>query len=416
MTEVQKLPENGAIEIPDALKAAVTGWLRMDAAEPDQGGRRAIAKDADGAAIALVADRELAAYLALPEEQKEEVGRRLLAFWAHRSSPVREGMSEVAKKASTGRANAYRLIQRMSVLGPIRGLVPQYRVGQRASGTRDGFGEPIDKWIEEALSGSPSATIADVERHLNARRGDSGHPDIALPTPSALKRRIQQLRRSSPGRPALQPLGAHLLIDFCRVDVRIDHPPESDWWITAIVDVPSGIILGIALEPGNDPEGLGHALGDMRHRLLGAADHLPVADRIERVDWVVPPRLIKRADRAGSELGASRRPWIDILPGGERQFGVRLIGIVGDRLGDRRLLTRGRAARPSPATTSDLGHFVNSFEASFAIGAEVNVRNGARLASFSELRSRSSEAGERSVEALVQDMVVIFSSYIRDRN
>jgi len=200
------------------------------------------------------------------------------------------------------------------------------------------------------------------------------------------------------------------------VDVRIDHPPESDWWITAIVDVPSGIILGIALEPGNDPEGLGHALGDMRHRLLGAADHLPVADRIERVDWVVPPRLIKRADRAGSELGASRRPWIDILPGGERQFGVRLIGIVGDRLGDRRLLTRGRAARPSPATTSDLGHFVNSFEASFAIGAEVNVRNGARLASFSELRSRSSEAGERSVEALVQDMVVIFSSYIRDRN
>jgi len=200
MTEVQKLPENGAIEIPDALKAAVTGWLRMDAAEPDQGGRRAIAKDADGAAIALVADRELAAYLALPEEQKEEVGRRLLAFWAHRSSPVREGMSEVAKKASTGRANAYRLIQRMSVLGPIRGLVPQYRVGQRASGTRDGFGEPIDKWIEEALSGSPSATIADVERHLNARRGDSGHPDIALPTPSALKRRIQQLRRSSPGR------------------------------------------------------------------------------------------------------------------------------------------------------------------------------------------------------------------------
>ncbi len=416
MTQVQKLPENGGIEIPAALKAAVNGWLRMDAAEPEHDGRRAIPKDADATAIALVADRELAAYLALPGEQKEEVERRLLAFWVHRSSPVREGMNEVAKKASTGRANAYRLIQRMSVLGPIRGLVPQYRVGQRASGTRDGFGEPIDKWIEEALSGSPSATIADVERHLYDRREDSGHPDLALPTSSAVKRRVQQLRRSSSVRPLLQPLGAHLLIDFCRVDVRIDDPPERDWWITAIVDVPSGIILGIALEPGNDPEGLGHALGDMRHRLLGAADRLPVADRIERVDWVVPPRLIRRAERAGSELGASRRPRIDIFPGGERQFGVRLIGILGDRLGDRRLLTRGRAARPSPATTTDLGHFVNLSEAWFAFGTEVNVRNGARLASFSQQRSRSREAGERSANALMQDMVAMFSPYVWDEN
>jgi len=398
--------------VPADVRSAVLGWLRMDAAEPARNGRRAVPAGSDPAAIGLVADREFAVYLALPRDQREEIEKRLFAFWNQRNSTRPESMSAVAEKASTGRANAYRIIQRMSVLGPIRGLVPQYRAGQRASGTRDGFGEPVDRWIEEALLASTSATIADVERHLDVRGAQPAHRDVVLPTPSALKRRVQHLRRSSSARVVMEPLGKKVLIDFCRVDVIDLSRQEEDLWTTAIVDIGTGVILGLGVQVGEGDAGLIAALSDMRRRLPDLARHVRIAARIENFEWVVSPLLIARAEKAGAELRASRRPRIDILPGGERQFGVRLVRVIGDRLGDRRLLTRGRAAPFYEDDAHKIRGFTTGQEAAYALEVEANSRNAALLGPVVPIGSRGHKASLQAADALMSDMVEIIGPVV----
>jgi len=392
--------------VPRAVGEGVMGWLAADRAQLDP------EASADGLAktdtIMLDFRREIALYLGLPEGQKEAVAKRLSALWGYRKDPKALDVTKVAKLADTGRANVYRLMQRMSEVGPIRGLVPQFRAAGRASGTRDGFGDPWDDWIDDALGSDVEMSIADVGRHL--ARMALTHEDAATlkpPSATALKRRVQRLRRESSKPKTRRPLLGRLLIDSCRVDIAVEFPPGRPWWITAVIDLDTGIVCGLGLHDGEGETGILEALADLRRRISEMAVQVAVAERLDEVEWVVPPAMAARAENAGTGLPASRRPRIDLFQGGERRSGVRLLRLIGDGLGPYRLRTRRTAPK---SIASGEGLFISSGEASYALETAVTERNGKILTELPQLGARGREASLRNAEAVCADLVTLVST------
>lgn len=412
--------------VPDEVQDCVVAWLNADReASPDDGSESA---DLPEERNYLDAAREMAVFIGLPDDQRKLVSDRLLAFWNYRNDPTSTTVSGLAKTVKTGRANVYRLMERMSEIGPIRGLVPQYRAKGRASNARDGFGEPWDAWIAEALGSDPGMSIANIGRRLDEmRRADKDLISSQPPSPTALKGRIKHLRRTPSTPMERTPIGRRLLIDSCRINVSIFEPRKRSWWITCVVDLDTGIVCGLGLYNEFDGDGIVAALSDMRRRLPDMAREVAMTDRIADVEWVVPNGMLAAAEKAGTALPASRRPRIELISRSEARPGVRLVRLIGDRIGAHRLITRTSLWRPTAKSKPSLddlpieeaieqGYFAsnNMQEASFALETAVSLRNGQILAGLPRLGSRGREAALRNAEALTADLVTLMSTVVRD--
>ena len=400
------------------------GWLQADlkaSPKEDANNDRALEER-----IALDTAREMAAFIELPQDQRKLVSNRLQALWNYRQDPASTTVTSLAKTVKTGRANIYRLIERMSEIGPIRGLVPQYRAAGRASNARDGFGEPWDSCIARALGSDPGISIADVGRLLDESRSAQREVPPSqppFPTPSALKRRIQHLRRM-PSTPMHRTLiGRRLLIDACRINVSIFEPRKRSWWVNCVVDLDTGIVCGLGLYNEFDGGGMLSALSDMRSRLPELAREVAIADRIVNLEWVVADSKLGAAERAGTALPASRRPLIDLVAKSEARSGARLVRLIGDRIGAHRLITKTSLWRPTPKSKTDLdeityeeameqGYFAfqNVEEASYALETAISLRNREILASLPRLGTRGREASSRNAEAVTTDLVNLMST------
>jgi hypothetical protein len=395
-----------------------------------EGARRAIAVLAAGPeseAREQLIEREMALYLKLPEAKRREVDVRLAAL-AAMPADVRTvaDVLEAAQRMKVKRSNVYRLLKRIEELGPVGGLVPGRRARERASTKKSGFGEPFDGWIEELLRNRPDASIAEIQRMVTSRirllpAGQADGSSVRGPTQSALHRRINELRgRGIRAEGALEAVGASVVIDYCPLNATV-------FWLDGgryahrlaqavlIIDTASSLILGagIFLER-NVAAGLVKALDHMAREGLPVLvrEGVRLADRLERIRWIVSPDLADAAARAhgiAEDLVPPVR--LDVDWGGRP--GVELHRQIGNAVGPYHFHPRTPAADGSSdwEQRSSIDFEVPSLEhATGMLEFEAAIRNHDVMAVMNEVgRSRERSQPDETTERWLGTVDLLFA-------
>lgn len=298
------------------------------------------------AAWEIVVERETALYSSLPVHLRSVVDQRLVAISGLPPPAVRrtQNVADAAKGIGLGQSAMYGLLKRVSVAGPVTGLIPGRRTSSKASAARDGFGAPIDDWIAMAMSEQPDITIAEVSRWITAgiqRMVSAGERPPKAPAMSALRERVHSLRSRGPS--MIDPLeaGADLLIDQCPLNLFIgsasDRHSANGLFI---VDRRTTLILGAGVFV-DDRAGIGleSALQDFRRKSKALKSSAGMLNRRPRsVLWVVPPMLAPQIDDLKALIWESFSSTSVHCKLG--RSGAELTKLIGERLGPYRLLPR----------------------------------------------------------------------------
>lgn len=306
----------------------------------------ALAVHPGGVEIEPLVQREMALYIALPADKRREVEERLHALAAlPREGRTVADVMRVAEDLGIERSNVYRLLKRVEELGPVAGLVPGRRARERASSAKDGFGEPIDGWIEDLLEERPEAGIAEIRRMIASRmlmmpQAGEAEAVAAAPASSALARRVHELRRRGIRRVGAAAAGAALLVDYCPVDLSLTETGERFFRLAnlvVIVDQATSIVFGAGFFLGEHvAQGLVRALDQMDEHVLPSlvGRGLLFADRLERVRWIVSSDLVDAAGQAaGVATALSPRVRFEGEHGGRGLPGTEMHRRLGNSLG-----------------------------------------------------------------------------------
>ena len=319
--------------------------------EPDQKTirgaiERAVRDEEPSARLARV-DSEMAVYLSLEGTRRLQVAERLLAIDRLPPSGARRTVDVIAVASELGlmQSAVYRLLKLVERHGPVTGLLRGRSAERRASTVRDGFGSPLDDWIAEVLRRRPGASVAEVERHVRSRiLMLDGGPRPPMPSPSAMRRRVNYLRAagtpaSDPGRP----LGDVLSIDHCGLDVDIVGSEEEMGGLARprasavfLIDHQSGVVLGSTVfVEGDYASGLDAAIGDLEENVLPslALKGIRTVVMPRSIRWTVPAELIPKAKEvvAGAE-GVGDGPLLDAVAGVGARMGADVMRHLGDRI------------------------------------------------------------------------------------
>lgn len=354
--------------------------------------------------------------------QRDVVRKRLSALVDARFDEVPGAIARAAEAIGTTRPNVYRLLDRMEEMGPVSALVPQNRRARRPSIARDGFGQPIDGWIEDVLKRDPEAPIAEIDRVVRANAADLAPQGSTLepPATSSLKRRVHALRASLASKADDPPLiGREILIDSCRINIdlgravgpaRVTVPG-----MVVAIDERAKVVIGFGLWFEGVEEGYEALALDVARRLPALVDsRARIAQAFETVRWVVPPELQSRADQIGSDLPASRRPRFGLVPHGDRRSGARLVSLIGDRIGDIMLLVRpsGDDGGPRRTHVRQMHGAPNLAAATYIVSTAVEEWNAARLAGLTPGIGGAVAAARRNASALSGDFARMLASVL----
>lgn len=377
--------------------------------------------DRPTAAASPVVRAEVRELLRATPAQQAVVRLRLPALVAAQFDEAPGAIARAAERISTTRANVYRLLERMEEMGPVSALVPQNRRARRPSVARDGFGQPIDGWIDEILSGDPESSIAEIDRALRSRLGtDPEGAGVEVPALSSLKRRVHRVRAAHvvAADGAAHGIGGLLLIDYCRINIDLGREAGADRarvpGMIVAVDEGAKVVVGFGLWFERVEEGYEALVKDAARRLSGLAGaSARIAPVLDVIRWVVPPELQARADGIGSQVPASRRPRVALVPHGDRRSGSRLVSLVGDHIGDVMLLVRPSADDGGPRRSHVRSmHSAASIEAAtFIVSAAVDDWNAKRLATAPG-GGGSVAVARRNAAALATDFGRLFASVL----
>lgn len=387
----------------DRIRQGVTAWIHGSPA---------------ATSAPIDPEHEVSVWLALGSAEREKVGKRLAVLVRHRREGGRGDVARVAEEIGTGRANVYRLIARMDSIGPVSGLVGQKRAQVPRSVIRDGFGQPVDSWLLTALEVNRDASAAEAMDVLEQLAREEGE-DVKLPSASAVRRRMDHLRRELPPSEAQDlPLGARLLVDAGWLDMRVvedrEGTPAGQVKVIFAVDLSTGLICGHDEGISSDERLLLGLLSDLRMRVPELARFgVRVGDRLGSIRWVVPPSLRSAAELAGAYVPASRRPVLDLVARDVRRLDLDLVGVLGERVGQIAVRSRPSEGRRR-GDAEGLTPIFHVGEAVVAVHREVELFNLKRLEELREagllLGNRARPANASRGEALQRDVVATFVS------
>jgi hypothetical protein len=403
--EVESTLEERAAE----MRVAISQWIAEDA-------RRAALAEMPGPTAD--ADEELAVWLSLPDDSKAVVRKKLLAFNDLRSTNERGKTSQLSSQFKTSRANIYRLMGRMTTVGPVTGLDTQRRAAGDPTAAREGFGPPMDEWLEEIVSADPEASLGTIRRRLQERMSEPGTPQgLTLPPQATLSRRANRLRVAASGRSGvLEPICSDLLVDHCFVNIAVAPAPADADPVEILamfaIDRPTGVVCGMSVFADDEERGLEYLVGDFTDRTSRmAVDGVRFASRMNDVIWHVPKSFADTAERAGVRVPASRRPRITLSSGAKA--GAALLKLIGGRLGPYRLRATSDsedAIRTRPSDGDPLHRFASLSDAAFVLGLEVDRRNAELVSALGTVGSRGRSANMKAMRDLSWDLGGLFEA------
>jgi hypothetical protein len=393
------------------MRVAISQWIAEDA-------RRTALAELPGPTADV--DEELAVWLSLPDDSKAQVRKKLLAFNDLRSANERGKTSQLSSLFKTSRANIYRLMGRMSAVGPVTGLDTQRRAAGDPTAAREGFGPPMDAWLEEIVSAAPEASLSTIRRQLQERMSEPGAlPGLTLPPQATLSRRVNRLKLANSQNPEAQKsICANLLIDHCLVNIGVGPGPDP-FEIMAMfaIDRPTRIVCAMSVFVDDAEEGLVDLVGDFADRTARIAqDGARFTFRIDDVTWQVPPAFAETAEQAGVHVPASRRPRFTLLTGSKA--GTALVKLMDGRIGLYYLRATSNADDATATRRSDgapMTHTLSLADAAFVLGGEVDRWNAERLSSMGTVGSRGRPANVKAANELSRDLGGLFETTLPSR-
>lgn len=388
------------------IRAEVERWLTFPEGSDGLGSQRP----------GIDPEREVDAWLSLDEASRARLEERLRVLSRLRREGRRGDAARVATELEMSRPNVVRLMKRMDEVGPVTGLITQKRIQVPRSVIRDGFPEPVEEWLQAELAAHPAISASDLEAHLRERCRVAAK-SVDLPSASALRRRIEHLRKLGFAVAESGPLlGRSLLVDAGWVDLWVQggSPTGSEPGqvrVMFMIDVGTRLICGAHAHLEPHARELSGLLGDVRRRFPDFATmQMPVAEAVETVRWVVPSEFSSRSSFVGAYVPAERRPRYQLSKRNVRRLETDLLSEIGDRLGGLRLSPRPAAADASSRILPAIG------EAVYLLSREVENHNGSIVRTLldqgatSTVGSRGRTANTARADALVRDMVAMFVS------
>lgn len=304
-------------------------------------------------------EEELALLTAQPPSKRAVIEERLEILDGYLSSGVAgvKAADAAATEMGVSRRSFYRLIAKLSELGPVRALSLGFRNAPRQAPTKDGLSEPAETAIRQVLEARPDEPIFRVNQFVKA---ESIRIGFEYPGETAIRRRVHALRQSGLVPSLVDQFGAQLVVDQCPIDLTVSSDAQELVTVTLIIDRSTRLICGCGFSVLNDfGLGLMRALRDSEQRIVGFADSsFPVAARISEVRWVVPPAVEYAATAMKPDsLPKGRRPDINVLASGPRRHGEAILRLLGDRFGVynfRRLAMEAGKPLPSSASGVDV--------------------------------------------------------------
>ncbi len=280
---------------------------------------------------------ELALLASLSADKQATVFKRLsvLDGYLAKTSPTSADADLAAAQIGVARRQLYRLLAKVSEVGPVRALSPGYRNVERSAPSKDGLPEPIEAIVRQTLFGQPDAKIAQIEAAV--REECNRFEDLSFPGQTAIRRRVHALRRLALVPRPKDGVGARIAVDQVCLDLTIHTAGNPRLSIaTFIIDRDTRLILGAGLTAQDGVgQGLADAVKDADRRLAGfQRKSLLVAGQITELMWIVPPGLERFADSISSgDLPAGRKPVIDVVGAGPRRHGDAILRLLGDKIG-----------------------------------------------------------------------------------
>lgn len=276
------------------------------------------------------------------EEKRSIFYRRLRAVdqYLSKSDPSVSDVDEAAAQVGVSRRQFYRLLTKVRALGPVRGLLPGLQNVARSSVATEGLDEPIEAILIQEMKRDPAIKIAQLESLVVARSDELG---FDRPSEWKLRRRIHALRASGIVGSNIE-FGRSLVVDQIAVDLPVrDRGAAYYAGVTLIIDRNTRLIAGGSVTVGDGIGlGIGQALADMSRRKVDfSTSGIPVATKLERLTWVVPPGLERHASEASGRVDArGRKIAAEVVDRGARRHGELIQRLLGDRLGIYHFRTR----------------------------------------------------------------------------
>ncbi len=384
-------------------------------------------KTSSGAAY----ERELGLYMSASEEKRQVVVERLMAL-ADLPPPKSRTTADilaVAKRLVVEQSNVYRLLTRIREHGPVSGLLPGYRVKRKTGVASDGFGEPVDGWISDALRDRPGVSIPQIGKLLadkaTLRSARDPESRVDLPGPTSLRRRVQALRAQGAIGGDVMETGGAILIDQCPIDLVIPERRDDGGTtashrvvMTAVLDVRSNLMLGVGVcAEGNPLEGLSAALTDLRTRVPAlAADGIGFVRQPSRIKWIVPAVLLAFvAEVENSAVLVEPDIDLDLTITDDAWTGLELQRHLGGRIGPFELIARVRqeaVARDEVGARTPREELLTLTAAETALTFAAAERNRHRVEAVTEDERRSGERHEAEAVDFVETMDFLFENVI----
>lgn len=314
--------------------------------------RRAVRRRAADPASA---DEDEMAFLSLPDHKRQAVIERLrvLDEYLDLPEPTVARVDEAAAKLGVARRTFYHLLGKLREHGAVKGLAPGYRVKQRPSVAKDGMGEVPERVLSQILRADPEAPLGQVYRAISQACRAEGAEE---PNEAEVRLRLHELRRrgrSTAGQGT--PVGRSLLIDQSPIDLALIFFERRIQAIaTLIVDRETKLILGVGIAPADGgSDGLTSAIRNAVAEVIPrfSVDGVKFADRIEEVEFVVPPGLEGLGEQwLASSTITNSDVHLKVVDRRPKRHGFALVRLMGDRLGIHSFRTRTPVDPKSSAT------------------------------------------------------------------
>lgn len=307
---------------------------------------------------------ELALLMAHSAEKQTAVEERLQAIdeYLSKENPSVADVDQAAAKLGVSRRQFYRLLTKVRAVGPVKGLLPGFQNVARASVARDGLAEPIEALLVKELEKDPAAKIAYLEGLISTR---CDQLKLDPPTEWQLRQRVHALRAAGVVGEHAQ-FGSAIIVDQIGLEMPVRLFETARYVaVTLILDQHTRLIAGAGLTSGDGMGmGLRSALHDMNSRIKEVQKgQFPVAPRLGRLSWVVPPGLEDVAHAANGVVDQKgRKIEYEVIEKGPRRHGESILRLVGDKLGPYSFRTRTDLGMDAERADNTLVGAGDSFE------------------------------------------------------
>ena len=360
---------------------------------------------------------EEAIFLSLPPEKQKAVIDRLtrLDEYLQMPNPSRSSADEVAAELGIARRTLYHLLGKLREHGPVRGLAPGYRIKRRPSVATEGLGEPAESVLIDELGKNPEVRLGRIVIAINRACAAVG---VSAPAEADIRRRLHELRRRSASASediAGREFGRSILIDQSAIDLAILHFDRREQAVvTLIIDRQTRIIFGVGVASGDGIlMGLEGALFDANYRRLPALARqaLPVAPRLEEVEWVVPPGK-EGSGEDWIRAAAQTHPGLKLTATDHRpkRHGNALLRLMGDKLGIFTFKVRASANVELVTSPSTLSH--QPEDAWKVVNFAADAWNRPIIERLAKISQSDPQGAQETLRSLAQRLKDIFGAVV----